>query len=131
MTRPESRASQARKAELTLLRLLKTPKTRSGLVAAVTSRMISRRFVFGWLANQVVSGGVVKLQIGSSVTYQTKDTPIQETLANSVFPSWLDPRALPETSDADRAVFIDGKRVKDYTPPTLVPKRRRKRRRKK
>jgi len=131
VTRPESRASQARKAELTLLRLLKTPKTRSGLVAAVTSRMISRRFVFGWLANQVVSGGVVKLQIGSSVTYQVKDTPIEETLGRSVFPTWLDPRVLPQTSDADRSVFIEGKKIKDYKPPTLVPKKRIRRRRKK
>lgn len=106
---PNSRAGQVRKAELVLTRLLKTPKTRNGLVAAVTSKMISRRFVFGWLANQVVSGGVVKLKSSNVVTYQIKGTVITENPALSGFPSWLDPRALPAV--AERKVFIDGLQI--------------------
>lgn len=106
---PESRAAQVRAAEAVLAGLLRSPKTRNGLVAAVTSRMISRRFVFGWLANQVVSGGIVKLKSGSVVTYQISGRTIQETPAHSEFPAWLDPRVIP--SAGERKVFIDGKRV--------------------
>jgi hypothetical protein len=106
---PNSRASQVRTAESVLAALLKKPKTRNGLVAAVTSRMISRRFVFGWLANQVVSGGVVKLKSGDIVTYQVKGKVIVETPAISGYPSWLDPRALPTVTE--RKVFIDGRQV--------------------
>lgn len=106
---PNSRASQVRTAEAVLMGLLKTPKTRNGLVAAVTSRMISRRFVFGWLANQVVSGGLVKLKSGSVVTYQVKGRTIQEVPVTSTYPSWLDPRFVPAISE--RKVFIDGKQV--------------------
>lgn len=103
---PNSRAAQVRRAEVVLTRLLKTPKTRNGLVAAVTSKKISRNFVFGWLANQVVSGGVVKLKSGALVTYQIKGSVILENPALSGFPSWLDPRSLPAV--AERKVFIDG-----------------------
>ena len=106
---PNSRAAQVRKAELVLTRLLKTPKTRNGLVAAVTSRDISKRFVFGWLANQVVSGGVVKLKSSNVVTYQIKGHIILENPALSGFPSWLDPRTLPAV--AERKVFIDGLQI--------------------
>lgn len=106
---PNSRASQVRTAEAVLASLLKKPKTRNGLVAAVTSRMISRRFVFGWLANQVVSGGVVKLKSGDIVTYQVKGKVILETPRFSGYPSWLDPRMVPAVSE--RKIFIDGKRV--------------------
>ena len=106
---PNSRAAQVRRAETVLTRLLKTPKTRNGLVAAVTSKRISRNFVFGWLANQVVSGGVVKLKSGATVTYQIKGTVILENPALSGFPTWLDPRTLPLVSE--RKVFIDGFQV--------------------
>lgn len=110
---PNSRAAQVRRAEVVLTRLLKTPKTRNGLVAAVTSKKISRNFVFGWLANQVVSGGVVKLKSGALVTYQIKGTVILEDPALSGFPSWLDPRTLP--SVVERKVFIDGLPVSAQT----------------
>ena len=110
---PNSRAAQVRRAEIVLTRLLKTPKTRNGLVAAVTSRKITRNFVFGWLANQVVSGDVVKLKSGTVITYQIKGTVILENPALSGFPSWLDPRTLPAV--AERKVFIDGLQVRSRT----------------
>ncbi len=76
---PNSRAGQVRKAEATLKRLLKTPKTRNGLVAAVASQAISKRFVYGWLANQVLSGEVVRLKSAGTFTFQLKGTVIVET----------------------------------------------------
>lgn len=116
---PDSRASQARTAETVLRGLLRTPKTRNGLVAAVTSRMISRRFVFGWLANQVVSGGIVKLKSGDIVTYQVKGRTIQEKPTLSAYPSWLDPRFVPAV--IERKVFIDGKQI---DPDQLIQPRK-------
>jgi hypothetical protein len=110
---PNSRAAQVRRAEIVLTRLLKTPKTRNGLVAAVTSKKISRNFVFGWLANQVVSGGVIKLKSGMLITYQIKGEVILENPALSEFPSWLDPRSLPAVSE--RKVFVDGLLVESKT----------------
>lgn len=106
---PNSRAGQVRKAEVLLRRLLKTPKTRSGLIAAVANQLISKRFVYGWLANQVLSGEVVKLKSGSSVTFQMKGVTIVETPCFKGFPAWLDPRVVPVV--LERKVFIDGVRV--------------------
>jgi len=107
---PNSRAGQVRKAEATLKRLLKTPKTRNGLVAAVASQAISKRFVYGWLANQVLSGEVVRLKSAGTFTFQLKGTVIVETPCFKGFPTWLDPRTIPVVRD--RKVFIDGALVK-------------------
>lgn len=108
---PDSRLLQTRKAELVLTRLLRTPKTRNGLVAAVTSKMISRRFVFGWLTEQIRTGGVAVLKSGATTTYQIKGQILVEAPARSVYPSWLDPRALPSIST--RSIFLDGVIVTD------------------
>jgi len=107
---PDSRAGQVRKAEATLKRLLKTPKTRNGLVAAVANTAISIRFVYGWLANQVLSGEVVRLKSAGTFTFQLKGTVIVETPCFKGFPTWLDPRTIPVVRD--RKVFIDGALVK-------------------
>jgi len=107
---PNSRAGQVRKAEATLKRLLKTPKTRNGLVAAVASQAISKRFVYGWLANKVLSGEVVRLKSAGTFTFQLKGTVIVETPCFKGFPTWLDPRTIPVVRG--RKVFIDGALVK-------------------
>lgn len=110
--KPESRAAQARQADLVLRRLLRTPKTRPGLIAAVTSRMISRRFVFGFLADQTRQGVLTVLKSGTSVTYQIKPAgaEIAERPSYSGYPSWLDPRSVPPVRHTK--VFIDGRLVK-------------------
>ncbi len=122
---PGSRAEQAAKASLVLTRLLRTPKTRNGLVAAVTSKMISRRFVFGWLAAQVRKGNVITFRAGNIITYQIKGVVIVEATRSSEFPSWLEPRGLPVVSE--RAVFIDGKEVKNFNPISIRERRKGKR----
>lgn len=119
--KPESRAAQARQADLVLRRLLRTPKTRPGLIAAVTSRMISRRFVFGWLTESLRTGLVVELKGGTTKTYQIKGVVIAEAPRISEYPSWLDPQALPQVME--RTAYIDGRRV--IEEPKLPRKRRR------
>jgi hypothetical protein len=103
---PNSRAGQVRKAENLLKRLLKTPKTRNGLVAAVADKAITKNFVYGWLATQVSSGAVIRLKSASSITFQLKGIVIVETPCFKGFPTWLDPRTVPVVRD--RKVFIDG-----------------------
>lgn len=107
--KPESRAAQVRQAQNLLRRLLRTPKTREGLIAAVATKSISRRFVFGWLSDQLRTGEVVPLKAGSRVTYQNKGLAINEAPVQSEYPSWLDPRALP--ASLTRQAYIEGKRV--------------------
>ena len=112
MNRRDSRAAAVRKAEHVLSILLKTPKTREGLIAAVTSEKVSRRFVFGWLTEQVRTGNVSRLKSGDGVSYQIRGTFITEPTRGGNYPAWLEPRALPTVKSG--AVFIDGFLVTDY-----------------
>lgn len=106
-----SRAAQARQAEKVLTRLLKTPKTRAGLVAAVATKSISARFVLGWLSVQLRSGAVLALKSGKTTCYQVAepDCGIAETPARGLYPPWLDPRVLPATTSS--RPHLDGKLV--------------------
>lgn len=112
MSHKDSRAAAVRKAERVLMLLLRTPKTRDGLVAAVTSKRVSRRFVFGWLTEQVRTGNVSTLKSGDGVAYQIRGTFITEPTRSGDFPSWLEPRVLPTVLSG--SVFIDGRLVTDY-----------------
>jgi hypothetical protein len=101
-----SKAGQVRAAERILEGLLRTPKTRGGLVAAVITNHISRNFVFGWLSEKSRDGTLTKLKSGSNVMYQIAKHVVVEVPAESAYPSWLDPRWLPLA--AGRTVYIDG-----------------------
>lgn len=123
MKGPESRAVKVRQAEKVLLALLRTPKTRSGLIAAVSGESISRRFVFGWLSERSRTGLVVVLKSAATVTYQLATHCITERPFEGQYPAWLDPRALPETRA--RQAYLDGKPV-FVAPPPYAPKKRKK-----
>lgn len=110
MTKPLSKAAQIRQAERVLLSLLRTPKTREGLVAAVRSQTISRNYVFGFLSEGRNNGTLVTHKSGQYVMYQVAVAIVEERPVASDYPSWLDPRSLP-TSSA-RLVVVDGVVVK-------------------
>ena len=120
---PDSRAAKVRQAEKVLLALLRTPKTRSGLIAAVSGASISRRFVFGWLSERSRTGLVVVLKSAATVTYQLATHCITERPFQGQYPTWLDPRALPDTRA--RQAYLDGRPV-FVAPPLQAPKRRKK-----
>lgn len=104
---PRSKASQLRKADRTLRALLKTPKTREGLIAAVSvDGVITGNFVYGWLAQSRLDGTVAEIKSRGTRMYQIIPEAISETPVASVFPAWLDPRALPHSRG--RTVVIDG-----------------------
>lgn len=108
--KPHSKAGQLRAADKMLRALLRTPKTRGGLVAAVKSAQISRNYVFGWLSERRRDGSVTKLRSSTTVMYQIASHVVCEVPAESVYPSWLDPRALPVSTN--RTAYIDGAAVK-------------------
>ena len=109
----ESRRSQVRKAEKTLSALLRTPKSRAGLIAAVSGKSITRHFVYGWLTEQLRSGTVSQLKSTQPVTFQITTLVIVERPTVGTYPTWLEPRLLPDA--AGRRVFLDGKAITTTT----------------
>ena len=98
-------------AEHMLLALLRTPKTRAGLVAAAcTHPHVTRNFLQGWLSNACRTGMVTVLRSVNPVQYQATDSIVSEKPAEGIFPSWLEPRVLPVSTG--RLVVIDGVPVK-------------------
>lgn len=97
------------KAEATLRSLLRTPKTRAGLEAAVVAVGVSRRFVFGWLSEATRTGLVATIKTCDPWMYQLSSWLAKETAKASLYPSWLDPRILPDV--ASRAVYLDGRPI--------------------
>jgi hypothetical protein len=109
--KPESRRAQVRKAEATLNGLLRTPKTRAGLIACVASAKISKHFVFGWLTEQLRTGIVAELKSTKPPSYQISALVVVELPAAGVYPEWLEPRFIPNTTT--RRVFLDGSDVRN------------------
>lgn len=101
-----SRRSQVRGAEAVLQGLLRTPKTRTGLIAAVATKSISKHFVYGWLAEQVRAGAVAQLKSTRPATYQRSTHVVTELPTAGVYPAWLEPRTLPAV--VSRKVYFDG-----------------------
>lgn len=110
MSKPLSKAAQIRHAEKVLMSLLRTPKTRDGLVAAVKSKTISKHYVFGFLARGRSTGSLTTLKSGTRVMYQQVTAIVEEKSEASVYPAWMDPRSLPMSTS--RVVVVDGAIVK-------------------
>lgn len=111
--KPVSKAAQLRAAQRMLRGLLKTPKTRAGLIAAVTTGVVSKNYIYGWLAEGSRDGTLTKLKSMGSSWYQLTPKVIAEVPSASAYPAWLDPRALP--SSRNRIVVVDGVVIKTKT----------------
>ena len=103
---PNSKAGRIRAAHATLNALLRTPKTREGLVAAAKSRGVTANFVYGFLAQNTRVGLVVELKSTDPLTYQLATHAAAERPHEGSYPGWLEPRALP-AHKATR-VYLDG-----------------------
>lgn len=106
MTAPTSKAAQIRQAERILRSLLRTPKSRAGLVAAVVKSHISRNYVFGWLAERRRDGTLTVHKSGPTVMFQITKSVVCESASESIYPAWLDPRSLPMATG--RVVVVNG-----------------------
>lgn len=106
-TKAPTRRATVRKVEAMLLKLLRTPKTRSGLIAASKGSGVTRNFLYGWLTEQVRSGDVAELKSVKPAAFQLAELVSSETPPPGFYPEWLEPRALPEISG--RRAYFDGR----------------------
>lgn len=106
---PNSKAGRIRAAKATLRALLRTPKTRDGLVAAAKSRGVTANFVYGWLSQCLREGEVVELKSTDPVTYQMSAYAAAELPKRGAFPEWLEPRTLPPHRSS--STFLEGVEV--------------------
>lgn len=109
--RGPSRKEKVEAAYRILDSLLRSPKTREGLIAAVSDTM-TKNFVFGYLAERMRTGMVTVLKTGDRPLYQMTEYVVIEKPAPSEFPAWLDPRHIP--TGMSRHVYIDGKLVQRH-----------------
>lgn len=91
--------------------LLRSPKTRAGLIAAVEPEM-TKNFVYGYLAERMRIGKVTPLKSCDPLQYVMTEFVVIETPVPSDFPAWLEPRVLP--TGTHRHVFIDAKLVQQH-----------------
>lgn len=109
-----TRKERRERAEKLLIGLLRTPKTRSGLIAAVATEGITKNFVFGFLSQTQREGTVTQLKSTNPVQYQASEHIVVEKPAERMFPTWLEPRELPMS--VGRRTFIDGRPVNARSP---------------
>lgn len=109
--RPPTKKATIEAAQALLEGLLRSPKTRAGLIAAVAPGL-SRNYVYGFLSEQVRTGRVTVLKTMDPPQYQMTEYIVIEKPRSSEFPLWLDPRAIPVSVRRD--VYIDGKLVQQH-----------------
>lgn len=105
--RPDSKAGRLRAVDRLIRGLLRTPKSRAGLIAAVAGSGLSRNFIYGWLSERRRDGTVTVLKgSGTQILYQITTHVVIETPSPSVYPPWLEPKTIPMANT--RRVYIDG-----------------------
>lgn len=105
---PNSKASRIRRAKALLSGLLKAPKTQAGLIAAAKTKGVTNNFVYGFLANGLRTGAIVKHKSSDPETYQLALHAAIESPGKGRFPDWLEPRSVPPFTG--RTAYIDAKK---------------------
>ena len=109
MTRSADFKQRAQGVDRLLRGLLRSPKTRQGLAAALADRGLSESVVDGWLARSLAAGLVAKARCGETDTFLYVLSGREARLPGkgSCLPAWLDPPiTLPEYSQ--RRVYRGG-----------------------
>lgn len=109
MTPAPTKRSESRKTEKMLVALLATPKTRAGLIAAVSGSGLSKHFIYGWIGEQLRAGDLTELKASRPSTFQMANKVIVELPPPGFYPAWLEPRRLPAT--LSRRAYFDGRSV--------------------
>lgn len=110
--RAPTKREKVEAAQRVLDGLLRSPKTRPGLIAAVSDTM-SKNFVYGHLAERIRTGKVTVLKTGAEPMYQMTEFIVIEQPRESDWPSWLEPRSIPLC--VQRHVYIDGQLVQRHS----------------
>lgn len=110
---PGSRQQRRAAADKVLRGLLRTPKTRIGLIAGAG---MGKNFVYGWLSEAMRRGDVVSFKSsGIQLLYQMAECVVHEVPSTqSDYPPWLEPRVLP--TFGERRVFVDAQDVRFKQP---------------
>ena len=109
MTRSAGFRQRAQSVDRLLRALLRSPKTRQGLAAALSDRGLSESVVDGWLAQSLAAGVVAKARHDGTDThlYVLSGREARLPGKDSCLPVWLDPPiTLPEYSQ--RRVYRGG-----------------------
>lgn len=95
MSRP--RQPSTVQASKRLKALLKSPKTRAGLVAAVADLGLDEWFVQGWLSTEVTAKRVIKIHMHREKAEMFVHCTVPQEIVGreTVFPSWLEPAKVP------------------------------------
>lgn len=95
MSRPRQHSNE--RASRRLNALLKSPKTRAGLVAAVADLGCDEWFVQGWLSTEVTAKRVIKVYMHrENVEMFVHCTVPHEIVGRATdYPSWLEPAKVP------------------------------------
>jgi hypothetical protein len=83
--------------------LLRSPKTREGLVAAAKAEGVTQRYVWGFISAGVADGSLVVNKLGTHRTYTVDQLVVAGSVMPSIYPAWLDPRTLP-TAQSRRVI---------------------------
>lgn len=85
------------KASIRLTALLKSPKTRAGLIAAVADLGVDEWFVQGWLSSEVTAKRVIKIFMHRDKVemFVHCTTPTEVVRRDSNYPTWLEPSRVP------------------------------------
>lgn len=89
------------KAGARLTALLRSPKTRAGLVASVADLGLDEWFVQGWLSTEVTAKRVIKVYMHREKVemFVHCSTPHEVVGRTTNYPSWLEPAKVPVYSD--------------------------------
>lgn len=77
--------------------LLRSPKTKEGLSAALSDLDLSIHFLSGWLSRELKAGRVMQAhrKFQGRTQYVMCSTPVDPPNTESIYPAWLDCRNLP------------------------------------
>lgn len=97
-------------ANSTLFALLRSPKSKAGLRAAVAGQGLSIHFITGWLSQQMKEGTVIPVQQvqGADLMYVLGGAPALPEATPTKYPAWLEPRALPQFKERRLVSMLEG-----------------------
>jgi hypothetical protein len=99
------------KAAARLTALLRSPKPKAGLVAAVKDLGLTHHFVSGWISREVKADRVmpVHYKAAEDKHYVLCDAPAPDDTQPppSAYPSWMEPRSVPRYAQRRLCANLD------------------------
>jgi hypothetical protein len=89
--------------------LLKTPKTKRGMAAAVSDLALSQWFVSGWLSREMKAGRVIEVhqRVRGQKLYVLATTQVEPPKVDTIYPAWLCPQEVPQYASRRYCANLD------------------------